>query len=103
VSVVRSEDQVEPVPKYVVRRVLSDGSSGDQLEPGTFFVLRSSDLFGPATLWAYAAAISLAIEFSRTRPGSLSATQVERLEALEEMVSDLAVEWQRSGAGRVPD
>jgi hypothetical protein len=103
VSTVRSADQVEPVAKYAVRRVLSDGSSGEQLEPGTFFVLRSSDLFGPATLWAYAAAIATQIEFSRTRPGSLSPDEVEHLEALEEMVSDLAVTWQRSGAGRVPD
>jgi hypothetical protein len=76
---------------------------GKELDPGTFFVLRSSDLFGAAALYAYAAALGTAIEFSRARPGSLSPDEVQTLEALEEMVTNLAVEWQRSGKGRVPD
>jgi hypothetical protein len=76
---------------------------GEELEPGTYFVLRSSDLFGAAALYAYAAALGTAIELSRARPGSLSPDEVRAMEALEIMVTDLAVEWQRSGKGRVPD
>ena len=95
-SRVRSEDQVV-AEKYGVTH------DGKELEPGTFFVLRSSDLFGAAALYAYAAAIATQIEFSRARPGSLSPDEVQTLEALEEMVTNLAVEWQRAGPGKVPD
>ena len=94
----RADGEVSSViEKYVVTH------DGKELEPGTFFVLRSSDLFGAAALYAYAAALGTAIEFSRARPGSLSPDEVQCVEALEEMVTDLAVEWQRSGTGRVPD
>lgn len=85
--------------KYFVRPI----GVKEELEPGTYFVLRSSDLFGAAALYAYAAALGTAIEFSRARPGSMSPDEVETLEQLEEMVTNLAVEWQRSGVGRVPD
>jgi hypothetical protein len=85
------------IEKYVVTH------DGKELEPGTFFVLRHSDLFGAAALYAYAAALGTAIELSRARPGSLSPDEVHAMEVLEEMVTNLAVEWQRSGKGRVPD
>lgn len=95
----RSDGEVSLVAeKYRVATL-----EGEELEPGSFFVLRSSDLFGAAALYAYAAALGTAIEFSRARPGSLSPDEVETLELLEEMVTNLAVEWQRSGTGRVPD
>jgi hypothetical protein len=93
---VRSQDQIV-AEKYVV---IHDGK---ELEPGTFFVLRRSDLFGAAALYAYSAALATTIEFSRKRPGSLSPDEVETLERLEELVTNMAVEWQRSGLGRVPD
>jgi hypothetical protein len=95
--------RVRPVDQVVVEKYKVKTLDGKDLEPGTFFVLRSSDLFGAAALYAYAAAIASTIEFSRKRPGSLSPDEVADLERLEELVTNLAVEWQRSGLGRIPD
>jgi hypothetical protein len=100
-STVRSEDELNELLKHEKYRVTT--LDGEDLMPRTYFVLRSSDLFGAAALYAYAAAIATQIEFARSRPGSLSPDEAQTLERLEEMATDLALEWQRSGVGRVPD
>jgi hypothetical protein len=83
--------------KYIVYPVGSD----EPLEPGTYFVLRSSDMFGAPVLYAYDALIRTVLEFAREW-GTLSSEQMLTLEELSDFVLGLAQEWQRQGRGRLP-
>ena len=68
------------------------------------FVLRPSDIFGPAALWAYAHLIQTAVELGQMRPGVFTDEEYRRLvdSALE--VAQVAEDWQRRGENRkVPD
>lgn len=50
-------------PKYVVHL---DDVGMTELEAGTFIVLRSSDVFAPAALFAYASAVESALTLEAT-------------------------------------
>lgn len=66
------------------------------------FVLRSSDLFGSAGLFAYAHTIQTGLEMDRARPGSLTDEERMRLQVLADDVVQLGLDWQRTSS-RIPD
>lgn len=82
--------------KYVVRK-----RDGAPLDPDEFFVIRSSDVFGPAALHGYAHLIQSAIELDGVRP-FLEPEEVARLGLLSTHLVDMATEWQRQSK-KVPD
>ncbi len=91
-------------PKYVVYPAGDRGGRlhrEQPLEEGTFFVIRDSDQFSPAALYAYAAVLQTLLEAARQRD-FLSDEEYRRLESLESYVTGLAIEWQRAGKGRLP-
>lgn len=83
--------------KYTVRK-----RDGSVLEPGTYFVIKDTDLFSAAGLWAYAHAITTIIEMSDTRE-ILSEEERETLKAVMDVAATRAAAWQRGGKGRLPD
>ena len=72
------------------------------LEEGTYFVIRDTDSFGVAALYAYVASVQTLLELNRRRE-FLTDDEYRELEELEDHVSSLALEWQRRGKGRLPD
>jgi hypothetical protein len=83
--------------KYVVS---TDGEG--PLDSKDVFVLRSSDIFGAATLFAYAGFVLTLEEVARQRDGMFSDEELGRLTRLAEAVQDRAIEWQRQGR-HLPD
>lgn len=76
---------------------------GERLAPGTYFVIRSSDAFAPATLYSYVHNIRTGLELDDIKGGKLfSAAERESLARLADLLVDLATEWEAS-AGKVPD
>jgi hypothetical protein len=67
------------------------------------FVIRSSDLFGPATLYEYANLLQTSLEMDRVVGPFLSGDQRTQLELLAERVIEMAQSWQRAGKQRFPD
>jgi hypothetical protein len=83
--------------KYVVAKK----DDGEYLEPGTYFVIRSQDMFGIAGLYAYASQIQTVLEMASTRP-ILSAAEHQHLTEVADYVADLARQWQELQT-KVPD
>jgi hypothetical protein len=85
--------------KYIVRKV---GDHPDhRLKPGTFFVIRSQDMFGIAGLYAYASQIQTILELNQTRP-ILTPVEQDHLQGVADYVADLARQWQEQQT-KVPD
>jgi hypothetical protein len=107
VSAVPAEDREVAVQKFTVyaRTPQMPGGPvfGPPIEDGTFFVIRDSDVFGPAVLFAYVSLLQTELEVEKLRPGRYSPEELAYLEKLERYVTDLALSWQRTGKGRVPD
>ena len=82
--------------KYVVIKV-----DGEQLDPGTFFVIRSGDMFGIAGLYAYSNQLQTLIELAQHRP-ILTPSELEQLIGIADYVADLARQWQVQQT-KVPD
>lgn len=72
------------------------------LDPETYFVIRSSDLFGSAALWGYAHLLQTGIEIARQRPGTFTDEECERLKTLADDLAKKAEAWAVKG-GRLPD
>jgi hypothetical protein len=72
------------------------------LDEGTFFVIRSSDVFGAPALYAYAHLIQTAVELDGQRRIFTDDERV-RMEETAEYAVELAQEWQKRGDGRLPD
>lgn len=84
--------------KYVVRK-----ADGEILPPGTYFVIKSTDLFAYAGLWAYCQSLETVLELATDRPDALKPEEREKLRSIADHVSALASAWQKAGLGRVPD
>lgn len=83
--------------KYVVRT-----TGGHALAPGTYFVIRGSDLFAASGLWAYCHSLETALELD-AQASFLSPVQAERLRNIADQATALAARWHREGLGRIPD
>lgn len=84
--------------KYIVRK-----QDGQILEPGSYFVIRDTDLFSAPGLWAYAQAIMTIVEMSNTREGILTDEEREHMKSVMDVAATLASAWQQAGKGRLPD
>jgi hypothetical protein len=74
----------------------------DMLEPGTYFVLRDTDVLATPLLYLYAHELRTQLDIARHRPGFMSKEGIAELEERERYVANLAAEWQRAGRGRLP-
>jgi hypothetical protein len=83
--------------KYTVK-----DAEGNTLAPGTYFVIRSSDMFASAGLYAYAHTIETILELASHRP-VLNKQEALYLRGVANQATQLAASWQRSGLQRVPD
>lgn len=96
------------IPKYIVQKIESESDHigpkvrMEVLEEGTYFVIRSQDVFGAAALYGYAHLLQTGLELDRIRP-RLSDEECGRLERLAEDVVKLAHEWQKRGDAKIPD
>lgn len=95
-SAVSAEDLLTE-EKYTVRK-----ANGEILAPGTYFVVKSTDLFAASGLWAYVHAMATVLEMNDTRP-ILSADEYVSLTNTADRAAELAGRWTRAGAGRLPD
>ena len=82
--------------KYTVQK-----ADGEELEPDTFFVIRSGDMFGIAGLYAYANQLQSILELAQTRP-ILTPAEQEHVTGIADYVADLARQWQ-SRQTKIPD
>jgi hypothetical protein len=72
-------------------------------EPVEGFVLRPSDIFGPAALWGYAHLLQTAVELGQMRQ-CFGDDEYRRLVDSAVEVAKIAEDWQRRGENRkVPD
>lgn len=85
--------------KYEVRKV----GSPTPIYHEDVFVLRKSDVFGAAALWAYAHLLQTGIELARSKPGLFSEEECRHLKDMAENTAIKAANWQKHGGGRVPD
>lgn len=83
--------------KYTVKNF----DTGRELEPETFFVVKSTDIFAVAALYAYAHTIQTGLELDNKR-NVFTDMERRRLIRLADHVSDLAGQWSRLVA-KVPD
>lgn len=75
-----------------------------EFEDSSFFVIRDSDIFGPAVMWAYAHTVATQLEMVRIGRANFSDAEYQKLEELHSYVVGLAEEWSRKGtAKKVPD
>lgn len=85
--------------KYIVTK-----KDGTPLEPGTFFVIRDTDLLGVLTLRTYQGSIGLAIDMNALGGLSLTPEQVDYLASLSAGVDGMARDWEsKNGSRRLPD
>lgn len=100
---VRSNDIIQgPHPgKYAVFKVNEDGTLGPQIHHHTFFVIRSTDVFGPQALWGYVQLIQSCLELHSVRP-FLEGEELEQLQVLTENIAAIATRWQGQ-AHKIPD
>jgi len=83
-SVVSTEDHlVTGEEKYIVKK-----ANGEVLAPGTYFVIRESDLFSVSGLWSYAHALATVMDLADTRL-CLTPEEYESLTSTQERVSTL--------------
>jgi hypothetical protein len=85
------------IEKYSVRN-----KDGDQLAPGTYFVIKATDLFATAGLWAYIHTLETVLELAAQRP-VVSEPEEANLRAMTDRAIQLAKTWQSNGLGRLPD
>lgn len=97
-STLPAEDRLEPDTKYTVRK-----TSGEILAPGTYFVVKSTDLFASVGLWAYAHAMIAALELGDERPGFMSAKEIDYLKTLADRAATLAGTWELNRPRKMPD
>lgn len=95
-SLVREQDNVTDT-KYVVRNGV-----GEVLLPGSFYVIRASDVFASAGLWAYVHSVTTVLELDAD-VHFLSSDQREHLQGVVDQAAELARRWQEAGLGRIPD
>lgn len=69
---------------------------------GDFFVIRESDVFGPAVLYAYASQIQTTLEMDYLY-NFLSQDKVEQLITLADDLFERAQQWQKNSIAKVPD
>lgn len=83
--------------KYSVRN-----ASGELLPPGTYFVVRATDVFAASGLWAYIHNMETVLELD-AQAGFLRDDQARHLRELADRATQLARSWQESGLGSIPD
>lgn len=83
--------------KYIVLKL----DDAETLKPGTFFVIRSSDMFGIAGLYAYANQIQTTLEIDKERK-FLTDVELLHLRDIADYIADLARQWQVQQT-KVPD
>jgi hypothetical protein len=96
-SVVSTDDQVAVEEKYVVKK-----ANGEILAPGTYFVIKESDLFAVSGLWSYAHALATVMDLADSRP-LLTPEEYDRLRDTQDTVSRLAAIWQQAKSRKLPD
>lgn len=96
-SALSAGDQVVIEEKYTVRK-----ADGEMLAPGTFFVIRQSDMFAVSGLWSYAHALASVLDLADSRP-VLTEDEYIKLRSAADRASELAAVWQSVKAGRLPD
>jgi hypothetical protein len=74
----------------------------EELAPGTFFVLRQQDVFGPSALYGYAHSIMTLLEGISTFEVEFDDMQVKMLRSLSDAVIELAERWQMTRK-KLPD
>lgn len=85
--------------KYQVFK--STGDEYEQLEPGSYFVIRRQDVFGAQALHGYAHLIVSAVELDSIH-SFLTPKERHRLEVQADDVSELASKWM-TGDKKIPD
>lgn len=87
----------ELMPKYLVQK------DGLILDPHTYFVVRSSDVFAPAGLRGYAANILTALELGPALDREfLDDNERAQLQDLAETINGIANAWEQ-GSQKIPD
>jgi len=87
---------VIPVGDYIADKI-DDGA----LTPGTYFVIKSADIFGSAALHGYAHILQTSLELDAIRP-FIEPDEAVRLRELADALSTRATEWQ-AHSRKVPD
>lgn len=94
--------------KYVVGKInpeMDADTPGEVLDPGTFFVLRQSDVFATGALFAYASSIQTALELEASMPDDISlftSQQREDLSLYADKITRIAVAWTKTEK-KIPD
>jgi hypothetical protein len=85
--------------------VFKSSEPADRLDPGSYFVIRSSDLFAPSALHAYAGNIRSVLEMNQHLEHRMfTPDEEDRLAALADQLTVIAIDWERSDKDRkVPD
>lgn len=96
-SVVSAGDQVVTEEKYTVRK-----ANGEVLAPGTYFVIKQSDLFAVSGLWSYAHALATVLDLADTRD-ILTQDEYEGLRNAADRASVLATVWQQATSRKLPN
>lgn len=96
-SLVSEADDLTAEEKYTVRN-----AEGEILAPGTYFVIRATDVFAAAGLWSYVHSMETVLEID-TDTRFLTPEQRAHLRATADQATRLATNWQHAGLGRMPD
>lgn len=85
-------------PMKIVTTVDPDIEYYEELEPGTYFVIREQDVFAPAALFGYAHLLQSSVELGTLpgRPSPFTPDEVIRLRDLADNLVELAAAWQKS-------
>ena len=95
-SIVQDQDR-EVATKFTVKN-----GAGETLAPGTYFVVRATDVFAASGLYAYCHSMETVLELDADAH-FLRPEQREHLLEIADQARRLAHTWQTAGLGRVPD
>ena len=86
--------------KYVVFRA----GDPEPLEEGSYFVIRSSDIFASAGIYGYAHSIQSMLEVDAL-PGRrfLAPAEREYLEHMADVLFQVGLDWNQAAGRRIPD
>lgn len=88
--------------KYIAYKVNPDGSQGEALEPGSFFLVRAQDAFGAAMIFNYSHLVQTFLEVDRERH-FFDSDETDHLNALVDTLHETAMKWKLEYPTKIPD
>ena len=88
--------------QYTEKYTVTKNSDGTELPPGSFFVVRSKDVFATSALYAYAQSIQTLLDAQDIFGIELDPTIAHNLSLLADQLVDKARDWETPDR-KVPD